>query len=137
MTKPQIVRDFGQLFMMAFDGPSIPADIVEFYRTFRIGGVILFADNYENPAQLKNLIEDIQSRCAGRTPMFVATDHEGGRVQRFRDGFTSIRPMYEAGKDSPFETERIHRQIAQELRLVGININLSPVADVCGPNAAG
>lgn len=127
----EIVESFGQLFMMAYDGKRIAPDVAEFFRAFRIGGVILFRDNYESPAQLRDVIAELQRTCAPpNCPLFVATDHEGGRVQRFRDGFTRIPPMGTLVASPDSEVEAIHRTIARELRAVGINIDLAPCADV-------
>jgi beta-N-acetylhexosaminidase len=133
-----LIADFGQLFLMAFDGPALPDDVAEFLRTFHIGGVVLFADNYRDPAQLRALVDDLQQRAAapGR-PLFIATDHEGGRVQRFRAGFAPLPPLAELGRGEVSETERFHERAARELASCGINVNFAPVADLCPCDAAG
>ena len=61
-----------------------------------VGGVILFARNYQSPDQLKSLTAEIH---AIRSPtLLIGVDHEGGRVQRFRDGFTRLPPMRTLGR---------------------------------------
>jgi beta-N-acetylhexosaminidase len=132
------VGNFGQMFMLAFDGTELPADLAEFFRRFRIGGIILFGDNYRDPSQLRALTERLQRLCAGDgPPLFIATDHEGGRVQRFRSGFTRLPPIAELGVGSPEQTRRLYAQAAAELRACGVNFNLAPVADLCDRTQAG
>src|SRR4051812_31474519 len=60
------------------------------------GAVILFARNYQTPEQLISLCEDIKRQREPELPICV--DHEGGRVQRFREGFTAIPPMRTLGR---------------------------------------
>ncbi len=100
-----------------------------------VGGVILFARNYESPSQLAELTAGIH---ALRTPsLLIAVDHEGGRVQRFRDGFTRIPPMRELGKiwdEHPKRAKHLAQQagfvLASELRACGVDFSFTPVLDV-------
>jgi beta-N-acetylhexosaminidase len=99
------------------------------------GGVILFARNYENPAQLESLAGEIH---AARTPpLLVCVDHEGGRVQRFRDGFTRLPPAGWFGclyEESPARALRAAREtgwlMAAELRAAGVDFSFAPVLDL-------
>jgi beta-N-acetylhexosaminidase len=100
-----------------------------------VGGVILFTRNYESPAQLAALVAEI--RALRRPPLLVAADHEGGRVQRFRPGFTLLPPMRRIGRE--FEMDRAAGRslardagwlIGSELRAVGIDLAFSPVVDL-------
>ncbi len=100
-----------------------------------VGGVILFKRNYESPAQLAELTASIH---ALRTPpLLIAVDHEGGRVQRFREGFTRIPPMRELGKEwdaHPRHARHLAQQVgfvlASELRACGVDFSFTPVLDV-------
>ena len=100
-----------------------------------VGGVILFSRNYENVEQLAALTAQIH---ALRTPaLLISVDHEGGRVQRFRDGFTAIPPMRTLGdmwqRDAAaagLEARRVGGVIARELRAQGVDFSFTPVLDV-------
>jgi beta-N-acetylhexosaminidase len=100
-----------------------------------VGGVILFKRNYQSPGQLTELTSAIH---ALRTPpLLIAVDHEGGRVQRFRDGFTKIPAMRELGKiwdAHPQKARHLAQQsgyvLAAELRACGVDFSFTPVLDV-------
>lgn len=101
----------------------------------QVGGVILFARNYESPRQLTELTAAI--RAARTPPLLIAVDHEGGRVQRFRDGFTRIPAMSELGKiwdAHPKRARHLAQQagyvMAAELRACGVDFSFAPVLDV-------
>lgn len=100
-----------------------------------VGGVILFSRNFSSKAQLAALCSDIR---ALRDPaLLICVDHEGGRVQRFREGFSAIAPMRELGRlwdDNPLqacrEATRLGRLIGSELRAVGVDLSFTPVLDL-------
>ncbi|MBW8904738.1 MAG: beta-N-acetylhexosaminidase [Betaproteobacteria bacterium] len=99
------------------------------------GAVVLFARNYENPEQLAALTADIERLREPALP--VCVDHEGGRVQRFRDGFTAIPPMRTLGKlwDRDRDAAReaaasIGYIIAAELGAHGVDFSFAPVLDL-------
>ena len=100
-----------------------------------VGGVILFSRNYHSPAQVEALVRDIH---ALREPqLLVAVDHEGGRVQRFRDGFTALPPSRELGRiydENPKRARRLAETsgwlMATELRAVGVDFSFAPCLDL-------
>ena len=100
-----------------------------------VGGVILFAHNYENPQQLEALTAEIAGL---RTPeLFVCVDHEGGRVQRFREGFSALPSMREVGvlwdrdRDLGRRTAAAVAYIAAaELAAHGVDFSFAPVLDL-------
>lgn len=100
-----------------------------------VGGVILFSRNFESCAQLRTLTSAVH---ALRKPaLLIAVDHEGGRVQRFREGFTAIPPMRVLGKAWDSNREQavsIARSmgylLAAELLNHGVDLSFTPVLDV-------
>jgi len=121
--------------MLDLKGTVLTADERELLRHPAAGGVILFSRNYESPDQVAALIADIH---ALRTPpLLVAVDQEGGRVQRFREGFTRLPPTAWFGKlnrlntkKAKIITQRIGWLMAAELRAVGVDFSFAPVLDL-------
>lgn len=117
------------------EGFQLTAADKKFLSDPRIGGVILFARNFNDVSQLTSLVRDIKQL---RQPeLLVMVDHEGGRVQRFHDGFTTIPPMAELGacyEQAPEQGLQLAtacgRVLAAELTAVGIDLNLGPVLDL-------
>lgn len=94
------------------------------------GAVILFARNYRDPGQVVDLIRDI--RHARKGEILIAVDQEGGRVQRFQNGFTRLPPAANYAK-APELAELGGWLMAAELLAVGVDFSFAPVLDVdCG-----
>jgi len=100
-----------------------------------VGGVILFAHNYESPQQLSALTQEIAALREPALP--VCVDHEGGRVQRFREGFTAMPPMRTLGRlwdrDRVAARQAAHAAgyaIAAELSAHGVDFSFTPVLDL-------
>jgi beta-N-acetylhexosaminidase len=100
-----------------------------------VGGLIFFARNYESPQQITQLCSAV--RAARKTPILICVDQEGGRVQRFREGFTRIPSMGELGKLYDLAPEKAFALattcgwvMAAELLNVGVDLSFAPVLDV-------
>ncbi len=121
--------------MLDVVGTELTADDIRRLQHPLVGGVILFKRNYENNAQLKALTASIHA--VRQPPLLIAVDHEGGRVQRFRDGFTKIPPMREFGKiwdKNPKHAKELATEagmvLAAELRAHGVDFSFTPVLDM-------
>lgn len=121
--------------MLDIEGLALsPADR-ELLRHPAVGGIILFTRNFESVQQVTGLVAEI--RALRSPPLLIAVDHEGGRVQRFHDGFTLMPPMRDIGR--AFDRDRdagleIARQagwlIASELRAASIDLCFAPCVDL-------
>jgi beta-N-acetylhexosaminidase len=121
--------------MVDLAGIALEPDERELLAHPQVGSVILFSRNYESPGQLQRLVADIH---AVRTPaLLVAVDQEGGRVQRFQEGFTRLPPMRIIGREydgNPAHGVALARQLgwlmAAELRALGIDMSFAPCIDL-------
>jgi beta-N-acetylhexosaminidase len=100
-----------------------------------VGGVILFSRNYESPQQLKRLTTELHN--LRQQPLLISVDHEGGRVQRFRDGFQIIPPMRQIGSYYQQDTQAALEfaaltgwLMATELLAYGVDLSFAPILDV-------
>ncbi len=121
--------------MLDVAGTRLQAAECEMLAHPMVGGVILFARNYESPEQLESLTQAL--RGVRDPALLVAVDQEGGRVQRFQAGFTRVPPMGELGlasrRDPAMGRElacAIGRILAEELASRGVDFSFTPVLDI-------
>jgi beta-N-acetylhexosaminidase len=121
--------------MVDIAGTELTAEDVRVLSHPLVGSVLLFTRNYRDPAQLAALTEAIR---ALRTPhLLIAVDHEGGRVQRFREGFTRLPAMRLLGRrfgedrrDALALAQSVGWLMAGELRAVGVDFSFAPCVDL-------
>lgn len=113
-----------QMFILGTEG--------EYYKQLLkegLGGIIFFTKDIHSPEQFKNLVKDIKS--ISKIPPFLSIDQEGGRVERTENihhgkKYLSAKFAYENGEDF---LKNQTQEIAQELKLYGINLNFAPCID--------
>ena len=116
--------------MAGFDGPSPTAELSDIAREFSLGGVVLFARNVEEPAQVAEACWRL-ARLDRERPTWVAIDQEGGRVARLREPFTRWPPAATLGRSGDEQlARRFARALAAELIAVGVTLDFAPVLDV-------
>jgi beta-N-acetylhexosaminidase len=127
----------GQRFMIGFGGTVLDNELKYLIDTIKIGGVVLFSRNIQNPSQLKTLCDSIQNyaRSCGLPPLIIAVDQEGGEVARLKAPFT-VFPGNSKMKNEE-DARNFATTTAEELSKVGINMDLAPVLDITPKNIKG
>jgi beta-N-acetylhexosaminidase len=121
--------------IVGIDGTALDAATAEMLRQPAVGGVILFTRNFQSPEQLLALSEEIRSLRSPR--LLLTVDQEGGRVQRFREGFTPLPPLgllgrwYASHPDRARDLAYRHgRVMAAEVLGHGLDLSFAPVLDL-------
>jgi len=121
--------------MIDIDGVELSAVDRDILKHPLVGGLILFSRNYESREQVSILCEEIHS--LRKEPLLIAVDHEGGRVQRFTEGFSRIPCMQALGEVYVENSQRgldyaqhLAWLMAAELRQVGVDFSFAPVLDL-------
>ncbi|MCE5282919.1 MAG: beta-N-acetylhexosaminidase, partial [Deltaproteobacteria bacterium] len=142
LSDQELRQQLGQMLLVGFRGTeaSETSTIARNVKDLHLGGVILydidvpsgrtFPRNIVDPEQTRQLIADLQRSAT--TPLLVAADIEGGKVNRLKPkyGFPELPSAAEMGKLGPEKTRQIATDLARELADLGINFDFAPVVDL-------
>lgn len=129
------------MLMIGVESFALTAAEREFLQHPAVAGVILFSRNFENRNQLSDLCSDI--RASSPKPQLIGVDQEGGRVQRFREGFIKLPCLQDIGilfarnRQHALDLARTHAYLmASEVIAAGLDLSFAPVADLALGNLA-
>ncbi len=130
-------NELGRFFIIGFHGTQFNREIRDLLDEFNPSGVILFSRNYQDPFQLSRLTADLQSHAKKERHnvadrLFIGIDQEGGRVARLKSPFLVSPAAFELASHGSAEAKitELAARMSAELRLVGINVDFTPVLDV-------
>lgn len=129
------------MLVIGIAGTELAAQERDWLQHEACGGVILFSRNFASKQQVAELSQSI--REAARQPQLVCVDQEGGRVQRFRDGYTAFPPLetfdalYRRDPEGAVKLALEHAWLmASEVRATGVDLSFAPVVDLGRGNRA-
>ena len=122
-----------QMFLLGIPGKELIVDVKEFLRDYQPGGIIYYTRNYESPALLGEYSSGLQDsmKSLNASPLFICIKQEGGKSQFLDPPFTQFPDATTLGKfaSSQFAFQ-VGKAMAEELKVVGINVNFWPMCDI-------
>ncbi|MDT4937329.1 MAG: beta-N-acetylhexosaminidase [Pseudonocardiales bacterium] len=128
----------GQLFMVDCPSTGVAAGTVQAIEEFHVGAVILDGTTDASAADISSITADLENQNPSAAKLFIATDQEGGLVQRLRGpGFDTIPSAVQQGGMSPAALRTAARTWGRQLRAAGVTIDLAPVLDTVPADSTG
>lgn len=125
---------YNGLLIIGLPGTTLSHQDKSWIKNRDVAGIILFKHNFESKQQIHLLCQDIKNV---RQDIFICVDQEGGRVQRFKEGFSIIPPMGELGElysqdpATAIGQARVYAElIAKDLKEIGVDFSFAPVLDL-------
>jgi beta-N-acetylhexosaminidase len=123
----------GQRIIWSYPGLTPPSSLLQHIRNGEAAGVIFFGENISSPSQIASVVQqlrDAQAQSPVAEPLLLMTDQEGGQVRRLPGAPTLSEKQIGASSDPAGQATAAGTGAGQNLRSVGMNVNLAPVLDV-------
>lgn len=127
----------GQLFMVNIEGTSINSDHIHLLKTYQVGGIYYKEQNVKHPKQLHHFSKNLQSYAGVNHPLFIATKQNGGTLNTIQGKTTpGLTPQQLGHLKNRVYTKRLAKFIGEELKHMGIQMNLGPELSLSKENPA-
>ena len=124
-------QQISQMLIIGIKGKKINKNIKELIKEYGIGGIIIYKKNYDTYEEMIKLINDIKELNKNNSPMFIAIDQEGGRVNRLPKEIRNIPAAFQIAKSKDIKLlEESGDIIGEALSESGVNMNFAPVLDI-------
>lgn len=131
MKNKTIKEKIAQMFLVGIPNKESIEGVLNLINNYKIGGVILYKNNYENLEELKGLIKKLkEANKNNELPLTIAIDQEGGRVNRLPNEFIKPVSLFRMAKNKNEDIKTYANITSSLLNTLGINMNFAPVLDL-------
>lgn len=121
----------GQMIFAGISGTTMDTDAKKLINQLQVGGIIFYKNNFENPTQTVQLVNQIKAENSSNLPLFLGVDQEGGRVTRLPGALANFPPNKQIGDvNNPEFSYKIGTLLGLELKKFGLNLDFAPVLDI-------
>lgn len=131
VSKMDLEEKIGQMIFAGVSGTTMDTGAEKLINQLHVGGIIFYKNNFENPKQTVELVNQIKAENSSNIPLFLGVDQEGGRVTRLPGALTNFPPNKRIGEvNSPEFSYKIGSLLGYELKEFGLNLDFAPVLDI-------
>lgn len=132
LSRMTLEEKIGQMIMIGVEGKTMDQTAERLIKERHVGGVIFYQSNLNSIAEAVKLINDLKAaNRTNETPLFLAVDQEGGKINRMPADFEKIPDSRTVGKSNDASMAKaLGGLLADELRAIGLNLNFAPVLDI-------
>ncbi|MBP1934953.1 beta-N-acetylhexosaminidase [Ammoniphilus resinae] len=131
ISKLSLEDKIGQMILAGVSGTTMDANAKQLIGQFHVGGIIFYKYNFETPAQVIQLVNQLKSGNSSSLPLLLGVDQEGGRVTRLPGGLVNFPPNKQIGQlNNPDFSYKVGTLLGKELKEFGLNLDFAPVLDI-------